>query len=132
MRLGTISLALTVVAAFVANSDAVSGQSYPSRPITIIVPFGPGGGNDVVARILAESMSKSLGRPVIVENVPGPAGSLGVSRVAHAKPDGYTIISAGWGTFVANGAILSPDYDLQSDFAAVALLPSEPLVIMSR
>jgi tripartite-type tricarboxylate transporter receptor subunit TctC len=88
-----------------AISRIASAQSYPTRPITIIVPVPAGGGLDAFGRILAESIRPSLGHSIIVENVPGASGSLGVGRVARAAPDGYTLVIGYWGTHVANGAI---------------------------
>jgi tripartite-type tricarboxylate transporter receptor subunit TctC len=78
---------------------------YPSRPITMIVPFAAGGPTDVIGRIVAEGMRSSLGQPVIIENVTGAAGTIGVGRVARAAPDGYTISIGQWGSHVTNGAI---------------------------
>src|SRR6187401_438330 len=72
-------------------SDSAASQAYPSRPITLIVPYAPGGSSDAVARIMTEGMRSSLGQPVIIENVPGASGSIGTGRVARAAPDGYTI-----------------------------------------
>jgi tripartite-type tricarboxylate transporter receptor subunit TctC len=132
MRVLRTFLASIAFGVALAGSGSSIAQTYPSRPITIVVPFAAGGGNDVVARILAEGMRKSLGQPVIVENVTGAAGNVGVARVSRASPDGYTIISGGWGTFVANGAIYSLSYDVRKDFEPVALQPAEPLVMLSR
>src|SRR5712675_395081 len=94
-------------------------NGYPSRPISIIVPFPAGGGTDTVARIIAEPMRVSLGRPVIIENVAGANGSIGVGRVARAAPDGYTVSFAYWGTHVANGAVYALDYDVVKDFEPI-------------
>ena len=82
-------------------------QAYPSRPITLIVPFTAGGPVDTLARILTERMRPLLGQPVIIENVGGAGGSIGVGRVARAAPDGYTLINGIWSTHVVNGAIYS-------------------------
>src|SRR5262245_34003420 len=90
-------------------------QAYPTRPITMIVPFPPGGSTDVTARVLAERMRPLLGQPVIIENVGGAGGSIGVGRLARAAPDGYTIDLGQWDTHVGN--IVYPlTYDLQKDF----------------
>src|ERR1700745_3769104 len=110
----------------------VSAQTYPSRPITIIVPFPPGGPYDTLGRIMGESMRASLGQPVIVENVAGAAGSIGVGRAARAAPDGYTLSFGGWNTHVANGAVYALQYDLLKDFEPVALLSSNPLLIVTK
>jgi tripartite-type tricarboxylate transporter receptor subunit TctC len=93
-------------------SRVATAQTYPSRPITIVVPFAAGGGLDVIARILAERMRVSLGQPVIIENVAGAAGSIGVGRVARAAPDGHTISIGQLGTHVLNGAVYALPYDL--------------------
>src|ERR1700686_4740467 len=104
-----------VLAAFVA-SLALGGHaradSFPSHPITIVVPFSAGGPTDAMARILSERMKARLGQTILIENVTGAAGSLGVGRVARAAPDGYTISIGHLGTHVANGAIYKLGYDL--------------------
>jgi tripartite-type tricarboxylate transporter receptor subunit TctC len=123
---------LPVIAAILGSTSPIAAMDYPARPITIIVPFAAGGGNDVVARIMAEGMRKSLGQPIIIENVSGAAGSIGVGRVARAAADGYTISSGGWGTYVANGAIYLLPYDVLKDFEPVSLLPAEPLLVLSK
>src|SRR5947207_6027760 len=95
-------------------------QTFPSRPITMIVPFGAGGPADVVGRIVAERLRASLGQPVIVENGTGAAGTIGIGRVAHAAPDGYTLsFGPGSSTHVINGAIYALPYDLLKDFEPV-------------
>src|SRR5689334_20620964 len=78
-------------------------QSYPARPVTMVVAFGAGGPSDVIARVLAEGMRSSLGQPVVVENVAGASGTIGVGRVARAAPDGYTLVLGNWATHVLNG-----------------------------
>src|ERR1700693_2760499 len=89
-----------------------TAQEYPSRPITIVVPFPAGGPTDAVGRIVAERMRTSLGQSVIIENVAGAGGSVGIGRVAHAAPDGYTIALGIWSTQVVNAAIYSLSYDV--------------------
>src|SRR6516165_1496980 len=106
-------------------------QTYPSRPITMIVPFAPGGLTDVIGRVLAEGMRTSLGQPVIIENVAGANGSIGTSRVARATPDGYTIVVGIWNTHVANGAIYTLQYDIVKDFEPVLLLADAPLLLVA-
>ena len=123
------SLALLTSALVPAPAQA---QVYPSRPITMIVPFPAGGPNDAIGRIVAESMRVTLGQPVIMENVGGAAGTLGAGRVARAAPDGYTIILGNWGTHVVNSAIYKVPYDVRSDFAPIALLVSKPALIVGR
>jgi tripartite-type tricarboxylate transporter receptor subunit TctC len=107
-------------------------ENYPSRPVTIIVPFAAGGPSDAMARILAERMKMTLGQPVLVENVTGAGGSIGVGRAVHSASDGYTISFGHLGTHVCNGAIYKLDYDLVADLQPVALLPSNPMVIVSK
>jgi tripartite-type tricarboxylate transporter receptor subunit TctC len=107
-------------------------QSYPSRPITIVVPFAPGGATDVIARNLAERMRVILGQSVIIENMTGANGSIGVGRVARAAPDGYTLVIGQWGTFVGNGAVYALQYDLLNDFEPVSLLAESPALITAR
>ena len=121
--------ALAALAALVA-SHALA-QAFPSRPVTLIVPFPPGGSTDTAARIIGEAMRPSLGQPVIIENVGGAGGSIGVARVARAAPDGYTIDIGQWDTHV--GAIIYPiSFDLQKDFAPVGLLSLNPQLLVAR
>jgi tripartite-type tricarboxylate transporter receptor subunit TctC len=106
-------------------------QAFPTRPITLIVPFPPGGSTDTAARILGEAMRGPLGQPVVIENVGGAGGSIGVARVARAAPDGYTIDIGQWDTHV--GAIIYPiNFDLQKDFAPVGLLSVNPQLLIAR
>jgi tripartite-type tricarboxylate transporter receptor subunit TctC len=125
-------VSLLSICVLLAGIGVAAAQSFPSRPIAMIVPFGAGGPTDAVARIIGERMRQSLGQPVLVENVTGAAGSIGVGRVARAQPDGYTVGLGNWPTFVVNGALHTLPYDLQKDFEPVALLPSNPYVIVSR
>ena len=111
-------------AALSAVSRLAKAQAYPSRPVTMIVPFPAAGPADVLARILSEPMRQSLGQPVVIENVSGAAGSIAVGRVARAAPDGYTLILGNLGTHVVNGAIYALQYDLVKDFEPVCLLPT--------
>jgi tripartite-type tricarboxylate transporter receptor subunit TctC len=114
-----------------AVSRTARAEAYPSRPITMIVPFAPGGLTDVIGRILAEGMRTSLGQPVVIENVGGANGSIGTSRVARAAPDGYTIVVGIWNTHVANGAIYALQYDVVKDFEPVLLLADAPLLLVT-
>jgi tripartite-type tricarboxylate transporter receptor subunit TctC len=109
-----------------------SAQSYPSRPSTVVVPFPAGGALDVFGRILAERMKASLGQTIIVENVAGANGSLGVGRVARAAPDGYTVVIGYWGTHVANGAVYALPYDVLSDFEPISLTVTQPFLIAAK
>ena len=120
-----------IVLALLGASPA-SSQNYPDRPVKIIVPFAAGGPSDAMARILAEQMKLALGQAVVVENVTGAGGSIGVGRAVHAAPDGYTISFGHLGTHVANGAIYKLNYDLIEDLEPVVLLPSNPMIVVSR
>jgi tripartite-type tricarboxylate transporter receptor subunit TctC len=109
-----------------------TAQDYPSRPITIVVPFPAGGPTDAAARIVGERMRAALGKSVVIENVAGAGGSIGIGRVAHAAADGYTIALGIWSTQVVNPAIYSLQYDVVKDFEPVALLASTPLMIAAK
>jgi tripartite-type tricarboxylate transporter receptor subunit TctC len=126
------ALASLITAIVVGASSTTLAQVYPSRPVSLIVPYAAGGSADTVARIIAERMRASLGQVVIVENAPGASGSLGVGRVARAAPDGYTLVEGNWSTHVANGAIYALHYNVQNDFEPIALIASSPLVIAGR
>jgi tripartite-type tricarboxylate transporter receptor subunit TctC len=121
--------ALTALLAFGGNARA---ENFPSHPITLIVPFSAGGPSDAMARILAERMKITLGEAVLIENVTGAGGSLGVGRTVRSPPDGYTIGFGHLGTNVANGAIYKLGYDLVTDLEPVVLLPSNPMIIVSK
>jgi tripartite-type tricarboxylate transporter receptor subunit TctC len=107
-------------------------ENYPSRPITVVVPFAAGGPSDAMMRILGERMKASLGEAILVENTTGAGGSIGVGRAVHSPPDGYTVSFGHLGTHVANGAIYKLNYDLVADLEPVVLLPSNPMVIVSK
>ena len=107
-------------------------QSFPSRTITLIVPFAAGGPTDVLARILAEHMRGTLGQTVLVENVTGASGAIAGLRAARANPDGYTLTIGHWGTHVLNGAVYSLQYDVLNDFEPVALVGNGPQLIIGR
>jgi tripartite-type tricarboxylate transporter receptor subunit TctC len=126
-RLFAILLAVTL--AGVADASA---QPYPSRPITMVVPFAAGGPVDTLARILCERMRQSLGQTFIIENVTGAAGTIGVGRVARAAADGYMLSIGHWSTHVVNGAIYALHYDLLRDFDPIVLLPSNPMIVVSK
>jgi tripartite-type tricarboxylate transporter receptor subunit TctC len=120
---------LATLALTTASSHA---QTYPSRPITVVVPFSAGGPSDAMMRILGERMKVTLGQPILIENITGAGGSIGVARVVHSPADGYTIGFGHLGTHVANGAIYKLNYDLVTDLEPIVLLPSNPMVIVSR
>jgi tripartite-type tricarboxylate transporter receptor subunit TctC len=124
----SIALAFAFAVSFAVD---VAADDYPSRPITMIVPFAAGGPTDVLARLMAQNMGSSLGQNIIVEDVTGAAGTLGVGRVARAPGDGYTIGIGHWSTHVANGAIYTLPYDLLMDLEPIAPLPANPMLIVS-
>src|SRR5277367_1912703 len=115
-----------------AMGGGAGAQPYPARPITMVVPFAAGGPTDTITRIVAERMRTSLGQTVIIENVTGADGSIGVGRVARAAPDGYTLSIGQWSTHVLNGAAYALPYDLLKDFEPVALLATNPELIVSN
>ncbi|WMT71372.1 tripartite tricarboxylate transporter substrate-binding protein [Bradyrhizobium sp. Ash2021] len=118
--------------AMLALGGAAAAENYPSHPITVIVPFSAGGPSDAMMRILAERMKLKLGETILIENVTGAGGSLGVGRTVRSAPDGYTIGFGHLGTNVANGAIYKLGYDLVADLEPVVLLPSNPMIIVSK
>jgi tripartite-type tricarboxylate transporter receptor subunit TctC len=109
-----------------------SAQTYPSRPITMIVPFAAGGPTDTIALIIAEGMRKLLGQTVVAENVTGADGSIGVGRLVQALPDGYTIGIGHWSTHVLNGAIYALQYNLLTDLAPIAMVATNPQFIIGK
>jgi len=122
---------LLAAAALAAFAGIAGAQGFPTRPVTLIVPFPPGGSTDTAARIIGDAMRGPLGQPVVIENVGGAGGSIGVGRVARAAPDGYTIDIGQWDTHV--GAIIYPlNYDLQKDFAPIGLLSVNPQLMIAR
>jgi tripartite-type tricarboxylate transporter receptor subunit TctC len=123
---------VAILASILCDIGAASSQRYPSRPITMVVPASAGGPTDAIGRIIAERMGASLGQAIVIENISGAGGSIGVGRVAHATPDGYTIGVGHWGHYVVNGAIYSLRYDLRTDFEPVVLLATGPLIIATR
>ena len=125
----TVLAALIALMSFGGNALA---DNFPSHPITIVVPFSAGGPSDAMTRILAERMKTTLGEAVLVENVTGAGGSVGVGRAVRSPPDGYTISFGHLGTHVANGAIYKLGYDLVTDLEPVVLLPSNPMIIVSK
>jgi tripartite-type tricarboxylate transporter receptor subunit TctC len=127
-----VFMKLFVVALVLATAGVAHAQSFPSRPITIVVPYGPGGPADILARIMAERMRGPLGQPVIVENVAGAAGTMGVNRVVRSAPDGYTLSYGNWGTHVLNGVIQKVSYDVLTDLEPIALLPDNPYIVVTN
>src|ERR1700730_1869467 len=125
--IAALALALTLAA-----PGSAGAQTYPSRPITVVVPFPAGGPTDALVRILSERMRRSLGQPLVVEYVSGAAGTLGVGRVARAAPDGYTVLIGHLGSNVVVPALYSLPFDVLKDFAPVAQLPSNPFLLIGR
>src|SRR3984885_8905461 len=123
-------LIVAIALALCATVASAHADAFPSRPITLIVPYPPGGSTDVTARILADKMGLLLGQPVVVENVSGAGGSLGVGRVARATPDGYTIDIGQWDTHVGS-IIYNLNYDLQTDFAPIGLVSINPMLLIA-
>ncbi|MFO1159445.1 MAG: tripartite tricarboxylate transporter substrate-binding protein [Reyranellaceae bacterium] len=111
-----------------AWSRSSLAKGYPTRPLTLVVPYAPGGSADTLPRIVAERMAGILGSPILVANVTGAAGSIGTARVAQAQPDGYTFGLGTWSTHVANGAVYKLPYDVRTDFEPIAQLAFSPLV----
>jgi tripartite-type tricarboxylate transporter receptor subunit TctC len=126
-------LLATLGAAMVLSATSVSAQNYPTRPVTIIVPFAAGGPTDIVARIVGEYFSKTLGQQFIVENIAGAGGTTGITRGAQAKPDGYTIMMGHMGTHGAAPA-LYPNlrYDPTKDFEPIGMVAGTPILIVAR
>jgi tripartite-type tricarboxylate transporter receptor subunit TctC len=112
--------------------SASLAQPYPTRPVTLIVPYGAGGPLDTLTRIVSERMRVSLGQSIVIDNVTGASGVIGVGRAVRAAPDGYTISVGNWPTHVVNGATFTLPYDLLRDFEPVALLSSNPYLVAAR
>src|ERR1700694_1158447 len=124
-------LVVAMALALLAGIASVQAQNYPSRSITLIVPFPPGGSTDTIARIMAERMRASLGQPVIIENMGGAGGSIAVGRLARAAPDGYTFDIGQWDTHVG-GIIYNLTYDLQTDFEPIGLMSVNPQLLVAK
>jgi len=124
-------LLLVVLAACALGVGGAHAQSYPSRTITIIVPFPAGGSTDTVARIMAEGMQSILGQPVEIDNVVGGSGSAGVEKLARAAPDGYTIDIGQWDTHIG-GVIYKSPFDLETAFAPIGMISINPQLLLAR
>src|SRR3979411_1072607 len=127
MKRFLVALGLAIFAGIVG----AQAQSYPSRPITLVVPFPPGVSTDAAARIMAERMRAPLGQPIVIENVGGAGGSIGVGRVARAAPDGYTFDIGQWDTHVGS-IIYKLDYDLEKDFEPIGLISNNPQLMVAK
>jgi tripartite-type tricarboxylate transporter receptor subunit TctC len=109
-----------------------TAQAYPTRPITMVVPFPPGGPVDTIGRIVADRMKVSLDQPIVIENVPGASGSIGVARAVRAAPDGYTLSIGSSGSHLFTGAVYALPWDLLKDLEPVVLLAGEPQLILGK
>ena len=127
-----IKACVAAALAVLASLSAASGQSYPSRPITMVVALPAGGGVDALARIIAEHMRTTLGQPIVVENMGGAGGTLSIARVVRSAPDGYTIGMGTLGQYVVSGAVYTLNFDMLADLAPVALLPDVPYWMIAR
>jgi len=121
-----------IAAVLLAALTGAAAQPYPSRPITMVVPFGAGGPTDALARIVAQRMSTALGQTVLVENVTGASGTVGIQRVVRATPDGYTIILGNWPAFVVASMTTTISYDVTADFEPIAQMPNNPYIVVSK
>src|ERR1700759_1009662 len=124
--------ALTAAAIFANITTAPAADKIPPLPITVVVPFSAGGPSDAMMRILGERMKLALGEAILIENTTGAGGSIGVGRVVHSPADGYTIGFGHLGTHVASGAIYKLNYDLVTDLEPIVLLPSNPMIVVSK
>src|SRR5690348_9629735 len=123
---------LAAGSAALLTSPVARAQSFPARPITIVVPFPAGGPTDTLGRVLADRMKNALGQSVIIENLTGAAGTIGSTHVARSPPDGYTLILGHWQTHVVNGATYSLPFDVVADFAPIALVADCPMWLVGR
>ena len=125
-------LRIIALALLLAGAGGASAQTYPSRPITMIVPFPAGGATTTLARILAEHMKTTLGQPIVIENIGGASGSIGTTRAARAAPDGYTLSFGNWASHVGSGAMVPLSFDLLKDLAPIAFVANSPLWIVAK
>ncbi|HZO47083.1 MAG TPA: tripartite tricarboxylate transporter substrate binding protein [Xanthobacteraceae bacterium] len=128
-----IALAAIAAALSVAQAQQAQMQDYPNRPITLVVPYAAGGGNDVMARIVGEKMSKTLGQQVVIDNRAGAGGALATRQVAKAAPDGYTLVIGGTGSLAVNPTLLpNVGYDVRKDFAPVGMIGSSAMIVITH
>ncbi|CAN5691746.1 tripartite tricarboxylate transporter substrate-binding protein [soil metagenome] len=125
-------LGLAACAAVLPFASGVRAQAYPTHPISMIVPASAGGPTDAIGRVLAERMGALLGQTIVIDNVAGAGGSIGVGKLARATPDGYTLGIGQWSHYVLNGATYTLQYDLLQDFATISLLTNGPLLLVAR
>jgi tripartite-type tricarboxylate transporter receptor subunit TctC len=132
LRMPKFRLTLLAVAVICWSGTETTAQTYPSRPITLIVPFVPGGGVDTLGRILAYRMKATLGQPIVIENIPTAAGTVGVGRLAQAAPDGYTIIIGDQTSHVISSIVSPVRYDVLTDFDPISLLSTSAATLVAR
>jgi tripartite-type tricarboxylate transporter receptor subunit TctC len=116
----------------IVSPSVTQAETYPSRPVTMVAPYSAGGPTDTLTRILAEHMQGTLGQTILVENITGAGGSLGVTRVARATPDGYTVSTGNQGSHITVGAITPVSFDLARDFRPVVFFATNPQLIIAR
>jgi tripartite-type tricarboxylate transporter receptor subunit TctC len=122
---------VALVAALAALHGAAWAQDFPNRPITLVVPYAAGGGNDVMARIVGEKMSRTLGQQIVIDNRPGAGGAIATRQVAKATPDGYTLVIGGTGSLAVNPTLLpNVGYDVRKDFAPIGLIGSSAMIVL--
>ncbi|HEY4921318.1 MAG TPA: tripartite tricarboxylate transporter substrate-binding protein [Xanthobacteraceae bacterium] len=126
------AFAALFIGLFVGRPEIACADQYPSRPITIIVPFPAGGPTDTLARILGERMRQTLGQPIVIENVTGAGASIGVTRAIESAPDGYTLSIGNWTSHVGAGAMYPVAWDVLKDLAPVSRLTATPLIIVGK
>ena len=130
-RIGIAGFAIAL-SVLIAAATPAAAEIFPTRPVTMMVGFPPGGPTDTLARIVADAMQGPLGQPVVVETLSGASGTIATGRVAHARPDGYTIGIGQWSSHVASPAIYPLDYDIARDLQPISLLAASPLWIIGK
>jgi tripartite-type tricarboxylate transporter receptor subunit TctC len=126
-----LTFALSLIASLCGGAMA-QAQTYPSRPITLLAGFPPGGPTDALARLLADAMGRTLGQSVVVETVSGASGTIATGRVVHAAPDGYTLGIGNWSSHIGSPAVYALDYDVQKNLQPISLLAYSPLWILGK
>jgi tripartite-type tricarboxylate transporter receptor subunit TctC len=126
-----LAIAITIVLGYL-TSGAIAATDFPSRPITLVVPFPAGGPSDTVARIVAEQMRVALSQPLIVENISGAGGTIGLARVANSEPDGYTLVIGNWASHIGAINSFKVSYDVVNDFEPVAMLAMAPVLFVGK
>jgi len=123
---------LVAIALAIVSIGSAAADDFPSRPITMVIPLSVGGSTDIIGRLVAEGMRQQLKQTIVVENTSGAGGTIGVARVVHAKPDGYTILVGQWGTNIASGAIYNLPFDPLKDLEPVGLIATQPFMVVAR